>query len=181
MHRLLKEQIAAPPSQPRLSVRLGELLEHPTAESARAIPSPPAEIRAKLMSILEIPLPQGGGGWVHGQVQAEALLHDADHQLRTVVDWGLLHGGSPLEDLVDAFLSLCVGADGVSLPQRYRVLREAYESLLPLKEVAWTPVVGAWCAQRLLDAAAGRRALPKGFAGVLGDPERLACALAATR
>jgi Ser/Thr protein kinase RdoA (MazF antagonist) len=180
MHRLLREQVPAASAEPRLGVRLAELVAHPTAESVRAIPSVPAPILAKLMSILEIPLPQEGG-WVHGHVQAEALLHDADHQLRTVVDWGLLHMGSPLEDVVDAFLSLCVGADGTSLPQRYQVLREAYESLLPLKGVAWTPVVGAWCAQRLLDAAGGRRALPKGFAGVLGDPERLACALAATR
>jgi Ser/Thr protein kinase RdoA (MazF antagonist) len=180
MHRLLREQIPTPSGHVPLSVRLAELLAHPTAESARAIPSLPPQIREMLTSIVGIPLPYEGG-WVHGQMQADALLHDADHQLRTVTDWGLLHVGSPLEDLVDAFLSLCVGTDGTSLPRRYLALREAYESLIPLKDVAWTPVVGAWCAQRLLDAAGGRRALPKGFSGVLGDPERLACALAATR
>jgi aminoglycoside phosphotransferase (APT) family kinase protein len=180
MHRLLREQLPAPSPQPRLSVRLAELLANPTAESARALPSLPAHLMAMLQSILDMP-PAQDGGWVHGHLQAEALLHDADHQLRTVTDWGLLHAGSPLEDLVDAFLSLCIGRDGTSLPQRYGVLREAYESLISLKEVAWTPVVGAWCAQRILDAASGRRVLPKGFAGVLGDPERLACAMAATR
>ncbi len=180
MHRLMKEQLPAPGERMRLIASLEKLFAHPTAESSRAIPAIPEHIRKMLLSILEIQVPLENG-WVHGHFQVAALLHDADHQLRTIVDWGLLHFGMPLEDVVDAFVSICVTEDGTYLPHRGRILREAYESLVPLKQVPWTPVVGAWCGQRLLDAARGVRALPRGFGVLLGAPEKLAVALATCR
>ena len=54
-----------------------------------------------LHSLLNVPTMQG---WAHGDIQSAALLHDADHQLRAITDWALLHFGNPLEDVVDAFL-----------------------------------------------------------------------------
>ncbi len=141
MHRLLKEQIPTPPDLPKLKTRLENLFAHPTPESARAIPAIPPALRDMLFSILEIPIPIDPG-WAHGDFQVAALLHDADHQLRTIVDWGLLHFGSPLEDVVDAFVSICISPDGTYRPDRSRILRESYDSLIPLQQLPWTPVVG---------------------------------------
>ena len=42
----------------------------------------------------------------------------------------LLHAGTPLEDLVDAFLALCTGANGRLLLERGRSLMEAYATLM---------------------------------------------------
>jgi hypothetical protein len=61
---------------------------------------------------------------------------------------------------------------------RATALLEAYDSLLPLKGVDWTGVVASWLGQRLIDAARGRRALPKAVSRILGAPQGLAMALA---
>jgi len=117
-------------------------------------------------------------GWAHGDLQSPALLLDSDRQLRTIVDWALLHPGSPLEDLVDAFLTLCVDENGRLVEDRGKALFEAYSSLTPLSRIAWTPVVATWCGQRLLDAVANKRDLPPGIEVYLRRPESLATAIA---
>jgi len=158
MHRLLKEQL--PP--PREPVPLG-----------RRIPAGDGPLE-QLRGLLTLPTAQG---WVHGDIQPAALLHDADHQLRAITDWGLLHWGCPLEDLVDAFITLATDARGAFAQRRGAALLEAYDSLVPIKRMPWTPVVASWCAQRLADQ--DRRALPEGFMeAVLPAPERLATAMA---
>jgi hypothetical protein len=158
MHRLLKEQLPAPAEPPSLA----ELL--PSGDG----------LLEQLRGLLMLPSPQG---WVHGDLQPAALLHDSDHQLRAIVDWGLLHWGCPLEDLVDAFLALAVDAKGALARRRGTALLEAYGSLVPIKRMAWTPIVAQWCARRLIDQRL--RGLPEGFmAEVLPSPERVATALA---
>ena len=80
---------------------------------------------------------------------------------------------------MDALLALCVTQDlkGTRMNlERGKVLLEAYDSLVPIRRVPWTPVVGSWCAQRLLDAP--RRVLPGNFGEILSHPENLATALA---
>ncbi len=158
MHRLLKEQLPEPRGRVPLAERVprdGEALE-------------------QLRGLLRLPTMQG---WAHGDIQPAALLHDADHQLRAITDWGLLHWGCPLEDLVDAFVALATDAKGMFVLRRGAVLLEAYDSLVPIKRTAWTPVVASWCAQRLVDRE--KRALEEGFMEVvLPAPERLATALA---
>jgi Ser/Thr protein kinase RdoA (MazF antagonist) len=172
MHRLLKEHVELPEA----GAEMAELVEEALEEGERA-PAIEGEARATLLTALRMPL-AGGAGWVHGDVQAEALLHDADRQLRTVVDWGLLHVGSPLEDVVDALWMLCGDGEGMLDRDKAGALLEAYDSLSPVKQVAWTPVVAAWCGRRVLDAAAGRRAAPGGLARVAGAPERVGVAIA---
>jgi Ser/Thr protein kinase RdoA (MazF antagonist) len=158
MHRLLKEQLPAPANQT------------PAATQLLAGDGPLDQLRG----LLTLPVPQG---WVHGDLQPAALLHDNDHQLRAIVDWGLLHWGCPLEDLVDAFLALAVNAKGGLDRSRGGALLEAYDSLVPIQRMAWTPVVAHWCARRLIDQR--RRGLPEGFMDdVLPAPERLATAMA---
>jgi Ser/Thr protein kinase RdoA (MazF antagonist) len=169
LHRLLKEQFDVPATVP-----LAERVED-AADDAGGMPPLSEQQWRELAGLLALPVERG---WAHGDLQAAALLLDHDHQVRTVVDWGLLHVGSPLEDLVDAFLSLCTDGAGRLALERGEALLEAYHSLLPIKGVAWTPVVATWCAQRILDSAAGRRAVPAGFEGVLKSPEGIATAMA---
>jgi Ser/Thr protein kinase RdoA (MazF antagonist) len=175
LHRLLREHVPAPVGEGTLRERLAEELDDLTPDALRYLPSLPPGARDKLLGVLEQGTPQG---WVHGDIQGAALLLDADHQLRTLVDFGLLHDGSPLEDVVDAALHFCVDGAGAVAPARARSLLEAYDSLLPLKDVAWTPVVASWLGQRLIDAARARRALPKAFSRILSGPETLATAIA---
>jgi len=158
MHRLLKEQLPAPKEPVPL---------------ARRIPAGDGPLE-QLRGLVALPTMQG---WVHGDMQPAALLHDADHQLRAVTDWGLLHWGCPLEDLVDAFIALATDARGAFEQRRGTALLEAYDSLVPIKRMPWTPVVASWCAQRLVDQE--KRALPERFMeAVLPAPERLATAMA---
>jgi aminoglycoside phosphotransferase (APT) family kinase protein len=158
MHRLLLEQLPRPGDFFPLTRRL------PTADG-------PLE---QLHGLLALPTRQG---WVHGDLQPAALLHDVDHQLRAVTDWGLLHWGCPLEDVVDAFIALATDAKGAFDRRRGVALLEAYDSLVSIKRTPWTPVVASWCAQRLIDQE--RRPLAEGFMeGVLPAPERLATAMA---
>ena len=173
MHRLLKEQLPELPRQPPLSERLRAVCSTVLPDGARA----PVVLDqlSPLLTLLRLPTAQG---WVHGDIQTLALLVDNDHQLRTITDWALLHSGSPLEDLVDAFLSLCTNSEGRLLPVRGRALLESYRSLIPIQRVPWTPVVACWCAQRILDCCENRRPLPMGFSKLLEQPERLATALA---
>jgi Ser/Thr protein kinase RdoA (MazF antagonist) len=169
MHRLLKEQFPIPETislADRVADALGETDDLPLLS--------PDE-RATLFGLINMPLDRG---WAHGDLQPSALLLDADRQIRTVVDWGLLHPGCPLEDLVDAFLTLCVDENGRLAEEKGKSLFEAYTSLTPLGRVAWTPVVASWCGQRLLDAAANKRDLPAGIEVYLRRPESLATAIA---
>ncbi len=127
-----------------------------------------------LRGLLTLPTWQG---WVHGDIQPAALLHDVDHQLRAITDWGLLHWGCPLEDLVDAFLCLATDAAGAFDRRRGVALMESYDLLVLIRRTPWTPVVASWCAQRLVDQE--RRSLPENFIeAVLPAPERLATAMA---
>jgi len=153
MHRLFAEHLTTPPPLPPLAERIGHTprIEH-------------------LLDMLKVPPPPG---WAHGDIQPEALLIDGDHQLRSIVDFAALHFGSPLEDLVDAFLSVA-GAQ----PARGKALLESYDSLVPIRKTPWTPVVAAWCAQRLIDTTERRRPLPRGFGQLLAAPENLATAMA---
>jgi aminoglycoside phosphotransferase (APT) family kinase protein len=119
----------------------------------------------------------GANGWVHGDIQLQSLLHDADHQLRAVVDWGLLHWGNPLEDLVDAFVEVAMGPGSPGDRSRGEALLEAYSTLVPIERTAWTPIVARWSVQRMLTAK--QRPLPAQFEEkVLLAPERLATAIA---
>jgi Ser/Thr protein kinase RdoA (MazF antagonist) len=175
MHRLLKEQVADPPADPEAAPLADQVREVCATPSAGGPPRVPAPLLELLLSLLRLPASQG---WVHGDIQPPALLVDADRQLRTVMDWGLLHQGAPQEDLIDAFLSFCTTADGGLAADRGRTLLESYHTLVPIARIPWTPVVASWCARRLLDAHAGRRPLPIGFSTVLERPEDLATALA---
>ncbi len=158
MHRLLLEQLPRPSDYRPLAGRL------PKSDGAVE----------QLQSLLTLPTWQG---WAHGDVQPAALLHDGDHQLRAVTDWGLLHGGCPLEDLVDAFIALATDAKGAFDRRRGVALLESYDSLVSIKRTPWTPVVASWCAQRLIDQE--QRPLTEGFMeSVLPAPERLATAMA---
>jgi len=180
MHRLLREQVAAPADKVPLARRLEQVVAGDSVEVARGVPAIGRETVGRLVGLMSMPMAVEAG-WAHGDVQVGALLHDADHQLRTVVDWGLLHWGNPLEDLVDAFLSLCVKEDGTFDRLRGRVLLEAYETLVSLEKVAWTPVVAAWCGQRVVDAVEGRRGVPGNFSGIVGSPEAVGTAIASCR
>ncbi len=169
MHRMFHEQIGPPPQQAIVGGTLPDRLR-----DAQLLNVDEAALQ-NLIVMLAMPVTRG---WAHGDLSPAALLFDADHQIRTVTDWGLLHAGSPLEDLVDAFVLICTGGERSLLAQRGRALLEAYDSLVPIARVPWTPVVASWCAQRLLDAAARRRAWPDGFENLLRNPENLATALA---
>jgi len=119
----------------------------------------------------------GAGGWVHGDIQPAAVLLDTDKQIRSVLDWGLLHPGEPLEDVVDAFVHWCVASDGTVADDRGRALLEAYRSLHPIVGGAWADAVSLWLARRMVDFVATRRILPRGYLTYLADPEHLASAL----
>jgi hypothetical protein len=168
MHRLLKEQLGSSASPSPLAQRLKK-----RTESSRQT-FPPALLE-RLFDLLLMPAAQG---WVHGDFGPGAMLWDGDHQLRAIVDWGLLHVGAPLEDVVDVFLRLCTDGNGNLLEDRGRALMESYGSLTGIDRTPWTPVVASWCAQRILDTDAGRREPPRGFEGILREPEQLATALA---
>jgi hypothetical protein len=158
MHRLLLEQLPRPKDHTPLAQRL---------------PASDGPLK-QLHGLLSLPTRQG---WVHGDIQPAALLHDADHQLRAITDWGLLHWGCPLEDVVDAFISLATDANGAFDRRRGIALLEAYDTLVSIDRTPWTPVVASWCAQRLIDQ--DRRPLSEGFMeSVLPAPERLATAMA---
>jgi len=167
LHRLFVEQLPAP-SLPPLPVRFEQLLASPEFRSR--IPNFPTAMFDHLRDMLNmLPSP----GWSHGDIQPTAQLIDADHQLRSIVDFALLHFGSPLEDLVDAFLTIA-NLQNV----RGKALLEAYDSLIPIRRVPWTPIVAAWFAQRIIDAAHNRRPLPRHFTQLLTAPENLATAIA---
>ena len=181
MHRLLREQVAVPAETVPLAMRLERVVTGTGAEQSGAtVPAIGRETIGRLVGLMGLPT-SVQAGWVHGDLQAAALMHDADHQLRMVMDWGLLHWGNPLEDVVDAFLALCVNGDGTFDKGRGEVLLEAYETLVPLEKVAWTVVVAAWCAQRIIDAVGGRRGVPPNFSGIVGSPEAVATAIASCR
>jgi Ser/Thr protein kinase RdoA (MazF antagonist) len=169
MHRLLQEVLP----EPKAAVSLGERFAAFYAAQGAAIAEPLYRQLHGLLGLVQV------RGWAHGDIQLASLLHDNDHQLRAVVDWGLLHWGSPLEDVVDAFVALAHDAQGNLDRIRGRSLLESYDSLVTIKRVAWTPVIAAWCAQRLLDQQNGRRPVPGDFASIMTSPERLAMAMAA--
>ena len=172
MHRLLREQVAAPVEK---MIPLAARLEREVAGSAEAggvhVPPIGRETIGRLVGLMGVPV-SVENGWVHGDVQPAALMHDGDHQLRSVMDWALLHWGNPLEDVVDAFLGLCVKGDGTFDAARGGVMLEAYESLLPLEKVAWMPVVASWCGQRIIDAVGGGEVCRGIFRGLWGVRRR---------
>jgi Ser/Thr protein kinase RdoA (MazF antagonist) len=171
LHRLLKEQLAPGQSTQSLPVRLVQCVADP--EFLRLVPFITSEMRDRLLWMLQSATPRG---FAHGDIQPAAMLLDSDHQIRMLIDFGLLHEGCPLEDLVDALLSLCMDSAGTVIPARGRALLEAYDSLQPIKATPWTNVVAVWCAQRIVDAP--RRPVPKNLSQVLAAPERLGAALA---
>jgi Ser/Thr protein kinase RdoA (MazF antagonist) len=174
MHRLLKEHVDLPLEEPVLGKLVAEVLEDADGER---VPDLDTGAREALLSALSLPAP-GGLAWAHGDVEAEALLHDADRQLRTVVDWGLLHAGSPLEDVVDALWMLCGDGAGGLERDKAAALLEAYDSLSPVRKAAWTGPVAMWAGRRFLDAAAGLRPAPAGLARVAGAPEKIGVLIA---
>ena len=175
MHRLMREQLAEPAVQATLADRFYDLHFAPSPEGPRVKPTEDGPLE-RIHALLNLPVARG---WAHGDIQTAGLLHDGDQQLRAVMDWGLLHFGCPLEDVVDAFWWVALDHNGRLDVTRGRALLEAYDSLVPIRRVAWTPVVAWWCAQRVVDFAAKRRELPDGFyQSILPAPERLATALA---
>jgi len=193
LHRLLAEQLAPPPDAAPLADALQSALQRATQR--RPLPLDPADV-SHLQQSLQPPLPESQPsavsglsafsvqrssfpGWVHGDLQPAAILMDEDHQIRTIVDWGLLHPGDPLEDVIDAFIHWCLGSDGVVHAEKGRALLEAYRSLRPAAAQAqrWESAVTSWCAQRIIDAAHERRPLPRGFTTYLRTPASLASAL----
>ncbi len=178
MHRLLAEQLLRVKEDENggLVEQLEGALERRLADApVPVLPSFPAAHVSRLRELLLLPSMEG---WVHGEITAAALLHDADRQLRTVTDWALLHWGNPLEDVVDAFLSLCSNGKGGVDEGQARALLESYDSLRTVRRTPWTPAVGRWLAQRMIDASYGRRPLPKGFGKWLASPEELATGIA---
>ena len=174
MHRLLKEVLPQPPSPPSLVQRFAELFSTQSPPPPGTPPIPEALLR-QLQGLLGL---VSLHGWAHGDAQLPALLHDNDHQLRAITDWGLLHYGCPLEDLVDAFLALAYDPHGNLDRVRGRALLESYDTLFSIKRFAWTPVIATWCAQRLLDHHAQLRPLPNDFPALLAAPESLAMSMA---
>ena len=136
MHRLLKEQLAEPGAETSApAVRFQALF---AGDPQRPLPGEVSSAALeRLRSLVNL---RPGQGWVHGDIQSLALLHDGDQQLRTATDWGLLHYGCPLEDLVDAFLFLATtpGKAGIVDASRAGVLMEAYDSLVPIRNKANT-------------------------------------------
>jgi len=153
MHRLFEEQLP--------KANAGDFMEEDVPEGVIS-----AEARKKLLTLARQEMRTG---WAHGGIRAEALLHDSDHQLRSVVDWADLHYGSPLEDVVGAFVFLTSGGD-----DRGQVLLEAYRTLLPLRGIEWGPIVAGWCWRTLAKTARQRAGLPRDVVAVAGDPEALA-------
>jgi aminoglycoside phosphotransferase (APT) family kinase protein len=182
MHRLLAEQLKPPAETPSLADRFYDQFFQRGPEGERPTPASGGKF-AEIHAMLRAAAPQG---WAHGDITPAALLHDGDHQLRTVTDWGHLHWGCPLEDLVGAFLFLSTNREGMLERARGHALMEAYDSLVPLKGTAWTPVVASWCGQRMIAAARphetgepGGEAMEAPLAEVLRQPERIAVAMAA--
>jgi hypothetical protein len=174
LHRLLKEQLNVP-GQPPLGPRFEGRVCRPGARALEDAVIVSSAQLTMLSSLLNVPTMQG---WTHGDIQPAALLHDADHQLRAITDWALLHYGNPLEDVVDAFVMVGSSGSGAMQANRGRALLEAYDSLVPIRRIPWTPVVAGWCAQHLLDYLDHRRPLFDGFEAILGAPEQLATAIA---
>ena len=150
MHRLFDEQLPKAMSEAR--------------ESTGAPDSASLRVWEKLETLSRLDVRTG---WAHGGIDASSLLHDSDHQLRTVVDWAGLHFGSPLEDVVGAFAFLADAEGG-----RGRVLLEAYATLLPIRGVDWLGAIGRWGCHLL--ERARRNPVPAVFAEVLAHPEALA-------
>ena len=171
MHRLLKEHVELPDPGPPLVEQVDQALQSAPLEGLSE------QGRLNLLSALRLPN-AGEPGWAHGDIQADALLHDGDRQLRTVVDWALLHAGNPLEDIVDALWMLCGHPRGGLDQAKAAALLEAYDTLSPLRRAVWTAAVAQWAGQRVLDAAAGRRALPPRLAAIAAAPEQLAVVIA---
>jgi hypothetical protein len=159
LHRLLGEQLVPPP---KVTTDLDRLQERQIA------------IPTIFPGLLGLPCQEG---WAHGDIQLSALLHDGDHQLRAMMDWGLLHWGCPLTDLIDAFIEIAFASRTAGDRARGVSLLEAYDSLSSIRRTAWTPVVARWCVRRLVTQEF--RPLPPQFdEKYLAQPERLATAIA---
>ncbi len=180
MHRLLKEQLDSPQTggeAARLCLR--DQLQTASQKSPADLPHRmpklnPAHTGARLVNELT---DAAAASWCHGDIQPAAFLLDHDRQIRTIVDWGLLHPGDPLEDLIDAFIHWCIGTDGLVNSDTARSLLEAYRTLCPIAKEGWRPAVQCWCAHRIIDATRDLNPLPKGFGQILADPAALVRAI----
>jgi Ser/Thr protein kinase RdoA (MazF antagonist) len=174
MHRLLKEEIpAAAPTAP-LAEMLSAALQRPPADLPHRMPKlNPAYTQRLVLELSDHKIL----GPCHGDIQPAAFLLDHDRQIRTVVDWGLLHAGDPLEDMVAAFVHWCIAADGTVNTETARTLLESYRSLIPISKERWLPAVRSWCAWQILHATADHAPLAKNFAHILQDPGALAQAI----
>lgn len=179
MHRLMHDHFAPPHDQPKLADSLTAALGEDPTHVRKKLPALDVGHIQDLRAALRTAPP---AGWAHGDFQPAAVMMDDDRQIRAVTDMALLHFGDPLEDLLDAFIHWCVGPDGIVAEQRGRSLVESYRSLRPAAESLhternWSQIVQRWCGQRIIDAAAGRRILPRGFATYLANPAGLAGAI----
>lgn len=168
MHRLFEECL---PTVDQAAVNAAFAAEVQRLESR----APGSAGGDPLLKFLDIPVPMG---WAHGDIQAGALLHDADHQLRTVTDWALLHEGCPLEDLVDAFVFLALDERGQLIRDRARALLEGYATLRAIGGTQWPAVVARWCGQRAIHADRGQRPNPARWAEFKARPLDLAVQIA---
>ena len=178
LHRLLIEQIP-PRQEPTLLSQLNMALDQPHSPQFipalnSALSSLPAPLNSLKERLEDLPPPVGH---VHGDIQPAAVLLDNEHQIRTFVDWGLLHAGNPLEDLIDVFVHWCIASDGVVNIDQGRTFIEAYRSLSSLPAQPWPDAIASWSAHRLIDAAQGRRPLPRGFVAFLSNPATLSTPL----
>jgi Ser/Thr protein kinase RdoA (MazF antagonist) len=172
MHRLLREQIPAP----QAPLATSDLFQRQFFDPAFPRPALTPLQEEKFPQLLALARTINIHGWTHGDITPAALLHDGDRQLRTVTDWALLHWGCPLEDVVDAFLFLSTHKGKLDR-SRGSAFLIAYDSLVPLRSIAWTPIIANWCMQRMLSNP--RRPLAgESFSDVLREPERLAVTMA---
>lgn len=178
LHRLMMEKI---PLQLEASLfsQLNTALEHPrnpqfVVTLSSSLASFPRALHSLKERLEDLPPPNG---YVHGDMQPAAVLLDEEHQIRSFVDWGLLHEGNPHEDIIDAFVHWCISADGVVDTERGRVFIEAYRSMSPYSGQPWPDAITSWLARRLIDAAYGRRSLPRGFVAYLSNPATLSTPL----
>ena len=172
MHRLLVEQCPVHTATEPAAALVAARAHTPVSRRLGALN--PVHVDALGRRLESLP---PAAAWAHGDVQPAAMLLDSDRQIRTIVDWALLHPGDPLEDLIDAFTQWCMGDDGLVNAEAGRALLESYRTLRPLEDGPWETAALRWCAQRIIDACHDRRPLPRGFATLLAEPRALATAL----
>jgi len=177
MHRLLATQLPTPdptgggakgllaglPNATTLWDQLHQIQAWPEDRKAKLGPIDWPQIETLQTRFHGTPAP----GIVHGDMTPAAVLLDDDRQIRTIVDWSLLHPGDPLEDIIDAHVHWCLTKDGKLAREKAHALMQGYRSLRPVESLTAGGAVATWCAQRLVDAAHDLRPLPRSFPAVL--------------